>query len=213
MGSPYYFSARHDLIRLIPPRTKKVLEVGCAGGMTGKELKEKGFEEVVGIELIEEIAKQGEPYYDRMFIGDVEKMELPYEKGHFDCILYPDVLEHLIDPWKVLKEHNALVKKGGMIVCSIPNIRHYRVIKRLVFKGEWEYKEDGIMDKTHLRFFTLQSIRKMLIGSGFEVARVVKNPSGAKWLKIVNRLSGDRLIDYLVRQYIVVAVKKDEVTQ
>jgi 2-polyprenyl-3-methyl-5-hydroxy-6-metoxy-1,4-benzoquinol methylase len=147
--------------------------------MTGKELKERGFEEVVGIELIEEIAKQGEPYYDRMFIGDVEKMELPYEKGHFDCILYPDVLEHLINPWEVLKEHNALVKKGGIIVCSIPNIRHYRVIKRLAFKGEWEYKEDGIMDKTHLRFFTLQSIRKMLIGSGFEVARVVKNPSGS----------------------------------
>ena len=100
-----------------------------------------------------------------------------------------------------------------MIVCSIPNIRHYRVIKRLAFKGEWEYKEDGIMDKTHLRFFTLQSIRRMLIDSGFEVVSVVKNPSGAKWLKIVNRLSGDRLIDYLVRQYIVVAVKKDEVTQ
>jgi 2-polyprenyl-3-methyl-5-hydroxy-6-metoxy-1,4-benzoquinol methylase len=211
MDSPYYFSIRHDLINLIPAEAKKVLEVGCAGGMTGKTLRETGFQEVVGIELIEKIAKQGELYYDRLFIGDVEKMELPYETGHFDCILYPDVLEHLRDPWKIMKGHNALVKKGGTIICSIPNIRHYRVIKKLLFKGKWEYQDDGIMDKTHLRFFTISSIGEMLVDSGFEVTHVVKKPSGAKWLKTMNSLSGNSLIDCLVRQYIIVAVKTNEV--
>ncbi len=211
MDSPYYFSIRHDLVDLIPPGTKRILEVGCAGGMTGKRLKEKGFQEVVGIECIEEIGQQGEMYYDRLFIGDVENVELPYEKGHFDCILYPDVLEHLRDPWKTIKKHNALVKNDGIILCSIPNVRHYRVIKKLVFKGKWEYQDDGIMDKTHLRFFTLSSIIELLIDAGFEPAHMVKKPSAAKWLKIANRLSGGGLIDCLVRQYIILAVKKHEV--
>jgi 2-polyprenyl-3-methyl-5-hydroxy-6-metoxy-1,4-benzoquinol methylase len=212
MNSAYYFSVRHDLISFIPSEAKKVLEVGCAGGMTGKALREKGFQEVVGVEFIEDIAKQGMPYYDRLFIGDVEKMELPYEKGYFDCILYPDVLEHLRDPWKIMKGHSALIRKGGTIICSIPNIRHYRVIKKLLFKGRWEYQDDGIMDKTHLRFFTISSIKEMLIDSGYEVTHVVKKPSGAEWLRTINNLSGNSIIDYLVRQYIVVAVKTNEVT-
>jgi len=210
MTSPYYyFGARDDLIDLIPSGTNTILEVGCAGGMTGKLLKERGFKEVVGIELVPEIARQGEPYYNKLFIGDVETIDIPFENGHFDCILYGDVLEHLVDPWKTLKKHNALVKNGGAILCSIPNIRHYRILKKLALKGEWEYTDEGILDRTHLRFFTLKSIRTLLEDAGFQLSHVIKRPSGAQWLKILNRLLGNRLIDYLVRRYIVVAVKKE----
>jgi 2-polyprenyl-3-methyl-5-hydroxy-6-metoxy-1,4-benzoquinol methylase len=208
--SPYYYSVRYDLIKLIPSETKKILEVGCAGGMTGKALREKGFDEIVGIEILEEPAQNAKSHYDKLIIGDVEKITLPFEKGHFDCILYGDVLEHLTDPWKLLKDHNALIKTGGIIICSIPNIRHYRIIKRLTIKGEWEYREDGIMDKTHLRFFTIKSIRSLLENSGFEITKIIKKPSGAAWIKLLNRICGNRFIDYLVRQYIVVAVKMKE---
>jgi SAM-dependent methyltransferase len=207
-SSYYYLLARGDLIDLIPPGMNRVLEVGCAAGMTGKLLKEKGFKEIVGVELVPEVAKQGEHYYDKLLIGDVEKMEIPFEKGHFDCILYGDVLEHLVDPWKVLEKHNPLLREGGAILASIPNIRHYRIIKKLAFKGEWEYTDEGILDRTHLRFFTLKSIRELLEGAGFELTRVVKEPSGAKWIKALNRLSGNKLIDFLVRRYLLVAAKK-----
>lgn len=95
----YYFNVRDDLIRLIPSQAKSILEVGCAGGMTGKVLKEKGFEEIVGIEVNEAVAQTGRSYYDKLIIGDVEKIILPFEKDHFDCILYGDVLEHLVDPF------------------------------------------------------------------------------------------------------------------
>lgn len=203
----YYLIARQDLVDLIPPETKKVLEIGCAGGMTGKVLKERGFEEIVGVEILEEVARQGAEHYTTLIIGDVEKLRLPFEKAHFDCILYADVLEHLVDPWKVLREHNALLRPGGVVVCSVPNVRHYKVIKQLVFAGRWEYRKHGILDRTHLRFFTLHSIRKMLHESGFEVARIVKRPSGATFWKVVNRLSGNLLINFLVRQYKIVAVK------
>lgn len=207
--SLYFFNVRHDLIRLIPPQAERILEVGCAGGQTGKALREKGFQEIIGIEVNEEVAKIGRPHYDQLIIGDIEKINLPFEKDHFDCILYGDVLEHLINPWQVLKGHRAFLKKGGAIICSIPNIKHYRIIKKLVFKGKWEYTEDGIMDRTHLRFFTLDSIRTMLDEAGFEIKDLIKPPSGTSWLKWVNRILGGRLINFLVRQYIVVALKKE----
>ena len=208
-NAQYYLGIRNDLIRLIPPQARSILEVGCAAGMTGKTLREKGFEEIVGIEVNEEAASIGKSYYDQVIIGDAEKVELPFEKGHFDCILYGDVLEHLINPWQVLKEHKSFLKKGGTIICSIPNIRHYRVIRRLVFRGKWEYADSGILDKTHLRFFTLGSIRKMVKEAGFEIRDLVKRPSAPSWLKLLNRMLGGRLIDFLVRRYIIVAFMKE----
>lgn len=204
----YYFNVRDDLIRLIPAQTRRILEVGCAGGMTGKTLREKGVEEIVGIEINEEVAQSGRCFYNQLIIGDIEKVNLPFENEHFDCILYGDVLEHLVDPWRVLKEHHRFLKKGGTIICSIPNIRHYRILKKLILGGKWEYVGDGILDRTHLRFFTLDSIQTMLNEAGFEVRELVRRLSGASWLRWVNRIVGRRLDEFLVRQYIIVAIKR-----
>ena len=212
----YYFNIREDLIRLIPLQAKNILEVGCAAGMTGKALKERGLAEIVGIEVNKEVAQKAQSYYDKLIVGDVEKIKLPFKKTHFDCILYGDVLEHLVDPWKLLEEHKILLKKGGIIICSIPNVRHYRVIKKLIFQGEWEYAASGIMDRAHLRFFTLNSIRRMLKEAGFEIKEIkglIRRPNSFHWLKLLNRLFWNRLRDFLVRQYIVVAVKKEEIKE
>lgn len=179
--------------------------------MTGRALREKGFEEIVGIDVNGEVAQKGRPYYNKLIVGNVEKINLPFEKDYFDCILYGDVLEHLVDPYRVLKEHWVFLRNGGTIICSIPNVRHYRIIKELVFKGKWEYKEDGIMDRTHLRFFTLDSIRRMIEEAGFEIKSLIKHASGANWLKLFNRLLGDQLAEFLARQFIVVAVKREKV--
>ena len=204
----YYLGSRGDLIRLIPAGTRKILEIGCAAGGTGRALKELGFEEVVGVELREDVARMAQASYDRIIAGDVEKMQLPYEEGHFDCILYGDVLEHLIDPWRLLREHNLLLGPGGAIICSIPNVRHYKNIKKLLIRGEWEYRDRGILDRTHLRFFTIKSIRAMVEDAGFEITTMIKRPSGVKWLKWLNRALRNSLIDHLVLQYVFVAVKK-----
>jgi len=204
----YYLGSRDDLVRLIPAGTRKILEIGCAAGMTGKTLKELGFEEVVGVELREDVAQDAQAFYDRVIIGDVEKIQLPYEKGYFDCILYGDVLEHLIDPWRLLREHNLLLGQGGAIICSIPNVRHYKNTKKLLIRGEWEYRERGVLDRTHLRFFTVKSIRAMVGDAGFEITAMIKRPSGAKWLKWLNLALHNSLIDHLVLQYVLVAVKR-----
>jgi 2-polyprenyl-3-methyl-5-hydroxy-6-metoxy-1,4-benzoquinol methylase len=209
----YYLGSRDDLIRLIPAGTRKILEIGCAAGMTGRTLKRLGFEEVVGVELVEDAARKAQAFYDLVITGDVEKMQLPYEKGHFDCILYGDVLEHLIDPWRLLRQHNLLLCPGGAIICSVPNVRHYRHMKKLFLRGEWEYRERGILDRTHLRFFTVKSIRAMVEDAGFEITTMIKRPSGVTWLKWLNRALHNRLIDHLVVQYVFVAVKKRETSE
>ncbi len=197
------------MVSLIPAGAKKILEVGCGAGMTGKYLKELGFEEVVGVELEEAVAREATAHYDRVIVGNVEQAVLPYDKGYFDCILYGDVLEHLVDPWKVLREHHSLLKSRGVIVCSIPNIRHYRITKKLLLRGKWEYEESGILDRTHLRFFTIGSMQKMVEDAGFEIVVMIKTPAAAKWLKWVNRIMGNRLIDHLVRRYVFSARKKE----
>jgi SAM-dependent methyltransferase len=208
MNELYYSSTRHDLINLIPPGTRTVLEIGCAEGMTGRRLKALGFEEVVGVEVLEDVARKALPFYDKVFIGDVEKTELPYEEGHFDCILYGDVLEHFVDPWKVLAAHNRFLRAGGVIICSIPNVRHYKNMKKLLIRGEWEYREAGLLDRSHLRFFTIKSIEAMVREAGFEIATMIKRPSGAAWLKWLDRVLGNRFIDHLVLQYVFTAIKK-----
>ncbi len=206
----YYRTVRNDLIGLIPKGATRILEIGCGAGQTGKNLKERGYDEVVGVEINRDVALLAAPHYSSVITGDVEKVDLPYEKGHFDCILYGDVLEHLIDPWRLLREHNRLLRMEGVIVASIPNVRYYRVVKRLFARGRWDYEDAGILDRTHLRFFTLSSIEEMVTGAGFEVATMVRKPSGAKWLKGLNRLLRGALADHLVRQYVFLAVKRRE---
>lgn len=207
----YYLGSRDDLMRLIPAGTRRILEIGCAAGMTGRKLKELGYEEVVGVELMEDMAQRAEPFYDRVFVGDVEKIRIPYERGYFDCILYGDVLEHLNDPWRLLRQHNAFLPGSGTIICSIPNVRYYKITKKLLMKGEWEYRDRGVLDRTHLRFFTVNSIREMIEDAGFEIVLMIKRPSGAKWLKWLNRVFFNCIVDHLVLQYVVVAIKKYEV--
>jgi 2-polyprenyl-3-methyl-5-hydroxy-6-metoxy-1,4-benzoquinol methylase len=94
-------------------------------------------------------------------------MQLPV--GYFDCIVFNDVLEHLMDPWKVLSDSKKLLAPGGCVVASIPNMRFYDVLKQLIVNKQWQYKEAGIMDFTHIRFFTVESIRDMFVKSGYRV--------------------------------------------
>lgn len=209
----YYSHARDDLIRLVPRDARRVLEIGCGAGMTGKALKDRGVEEVVGVELEPEPGRNAMQYYDRVIVGDAEKITLPYKEGHFDCVIYGDVLEHLVDPWRLLREHNRLLRTGGVIICSIPNIRYFKVTNNLVLRGRWEYEDDGVLDRTHLRFFTKASIERMVADAGFATVQVVRKPSCASWLKWLNAILGNLLIDHLVRKYVFVAVKGRNLTE
>ncbi|NJD78899.1 MAG: class I SAM-dependent methyltransferase, partial [Candidatus Methanoperedens sp.] len=165
----YHINPRPDISALVPFGTEKVLDVGCSAGELGKYLKEnKGIKEVIGIEFNKEAAEIAAKCIDKVITGDVEKIDLQFETEYFDCIIYADILEHLIDPWITLEKQNKILKKNGIIIVSLPNIRYFYTFLNLIL-GKWEYTDRGIFDRTHLRFFTLKSIIKLLINASYNV--------------------------------------------
>ena len=167
----YYENVRNDLIPLIPNDARCILEVGCASGMTGRELKRRNGAFVAGIELNANAATAAKNVLDDVVHGDIEKIDLPYRDSSFDCILFADVLEHLIDPLSTLIKVRRLLKKGGSVVASIPNVQFHGVIHQLI-EGNWTYEKEGILDETHLRFFTYKEIEKIFSQAGYSIQKV-----------------------------------------
>lgn len=210
-SNSYHVNPRWDILPLIPPNTKKVLDVGCSAGELGFKLKEKlKVEKVIGIEFNKDAAKIASNRLDEVFTGDVENIDLPFESDYFDCIIYADILEHLIDPWTILQKHNKLLKNKGFIVVSIPNIRHIHTFSNLL-RGNWKYVERGIFDKTHLRFFTLKSITESLQNAGYTIVFVKRNyrlfEKSSRLSSIAKILSCWIFRDYFTFQYLIVAQK------
>lgn len=205
----YYTAVRDDIIDVIPDGVQRILEVGCGAGATGRAIKErrKGRIEVTGIEIEAEVAEKAKANIDRVIVGNVETTALPFEKGYFDCIIYGDVLEHLVDPWKLLAGHCEFLRKDGYVVISIPNIAHYRTIKMLCRK-EWNYADRGILDKNHLRFFALNNVKDMLKNANLGIVRIKQKLSGSRSKKILNKVLCGALSDYLTEQYIILAKKE-----
>ena len=205
--SSYYKGIREDIIELFDGEESRVMDVGCGAGLTGERLKAIGASEVVGLEINPEACREARPRLDKIIPGDVEKITLPFKDEYFDYIIYADVLEHLIDPWAVLDKHKRLLKAKGIVIASIPNLRHYRVIKKLL-RGKWNYEETGVLDSTHLRFFTLYSINRMFEIAGYRIEKIVYKISASKTKKFFNRISGGKLNEVLAEQFLIKAVKK-----
>ncbi len=169
----YYQHPRRELLQAIPFSARRILDVGCGAGALGKVLKEeRGAEEVCGIEFMEEAYTRALNVLDRVYLGNIETMPLPFEDNYFDCIICADVLEHLVEPEAVLRKLDRVLAPHGVVVISIPNARNYEVIKMLG-AGAWTYFEEGIMDATHLRFFTRTDFINMIEAGGMKAAQVL----------------------------------------
>ncbi len=170
----YFSAARKEILDVIPPFSKRVLEIGCGSGQTLEMIKQlKLCESTVGIELFEQAAAGARTRVDRVYHLNIEKQEAPADLGTFDLILMLDVLEHLVDPWSVLgRIQRAHLKPGGKMIISLPNARHFTCVLPLLLKGEFVYQERGILDKTHLRFFTRKSGMRLLREAGLSIEKV-----------------------------------------
>ena len=172
----YYESARKDLPAMISGAPKRILEIGCAAGGMGQFVKQKYDCEYIGVEINADVARMAKDRLDRVITADVEKIDLgdhDIAEKSFDYIIIGDVLEHLYDPWTVLYKCGRFLKDDGYILASIPNIRNFQVIDQLI-KGFFTYKDEGILDSTHLRFFTLHEIKNMFANAGFGIEQVVQ---------------------------------------
>jgi len=173
----YYSLVRFDILDLIPKMVKHLLDVGCGSGDLGIAAKQQlGVQEVVGIEFYEPAALVAQTKLDRVILEDIEQLTLDLPKGHFDCIVCADVLEHTKDPWQVLRNLRHFLRDDGVFIASLPNIRHIVPILKIIF-DRFEYEESGILDKTHLRFFTLHTIRQLFNETGYQIQHVRTNRS------------------------------------
>lgn len=166
-----YESTRPDVRACVPPASRRILDLGCSSGALGYALKRAQPEcFVAGIEFDPGYAHEAEARLDRVFTMDLD--ELPEhtrvlaELGPFDCVIAADVLEHLRDPWRVLASAVSLLGEGGVAIVSLPNVRHWSVIRALVWHGSWPRRPAGIFDATHLRWFTASDARELLESAG-----------------------------------------------
>jgi 2-polyprenyl-3-methyl-5-hydroxy-6-metoxy-1,4-benzoquinol methylase len=187
----YYFQARQEVLEHVPLSIKNLLDVGCGGGSFAGELKKRQQIEIWGVEINKNIAQQAEQKVDRLLVGDITKLVDDLPNDYFDCIVCNDVLEHIYDPDTLLKSFKLKLRKSGLLICSIPNVRFIRVLKDLMFKREWEYKESGIMDFTHIRFFTKTSMINMFHRLDYQILDIVGlNPKKVS--------VGFRILDFLL---------------
>jgi len=207
----YFSHARQDVIDLLPKRCESVLEVGCGMGSTLRLIQSLGIcSWIGGVEISKDAASEARKHLDFLVEGDFEKLELDMKPASLDVVLCLDVLEHMNDPWLALERLKKLLKPNGVLITSLPNVKHHSVLLPLIFSDQWQYQDAGIMDKTHLRFFTFKTSVEMLNQAGFSVERVVKKPvvGGGRGRCFVRWLGMTLLPTFCSVQYIIKSVKK-----
>jgi len=168
----YYTNINHALLEAIPRDSQRILEIGCgAGALGGHYLAAvNGDCDYWGVEYVPEAADQAKKALKKVITGSIEDdaiyQDLP--KAYFDVLLFGDVLEHLRDPWHVLRRLAEHMRPGGQCIACIPNIQHWSIFANLL-AGKWEYQDRGLMDRTHLRFFTRKSMVSMFDENGWKV--------------------------------------------
>lgn len=148
---------------------KEVLEFGCHTGYFSSAMQKKGCS-VTGVELFEPALEKAEPYLEKAILGNVEDPEVWKQIGEkkYDAVLFMHVLEHLVDPDRVLRNTHHVLKDDGLLIICLPNINNW-VDRWDIFRGKFNYTETGVMDRTHLKFYNVKTARDFIERNGFKV--------------------------------------------
>jgi 2-polyprenyl-3-methyl-5-hydroxy-6-metoxy-1,4-benzoquinol methylase len=183
----------------------RVLDVGSGEGAWAPELRDAGASELVALDPAEAAIARARGRYDRAIVGTIEEATLETLGGEpFDVIVAADVLEHLVDPWRALRIMRGWAREGALLAVSVPNLRFYRLLGNLVFRGDFEYEPWGVRDWTHLRWFTRRSLGRMLTDADWPPVRWVgtRSPKG-RALAMLN----DAVANDLLRQQLTVVAQ------
>lgn len=187
----------------MPAGRNKVLEVGCGTGQTLLGLEKLGkAAEIVGVDIVD-LKPQG---LHGFICRDIEKTELPYPSEYFDVIICADVLEHLYDPWGTIRKLSMYLKTGGIFLASLPNMREIRTISLIFAAGDFKYEKEGILDKTHLRFFCRKNMIDLVMQAGLEIECILCRELSRK-RKWLNFLTLGMMEGLLAHQYTIIARK------
>jgi 2-polyprenyl-3-methyl-5-hydroxy-6-metoxy-1,4-benzoquinol methylase len=202
----YYDTHDHDVISLLSTGPQSViLELGCGSGATGRAaLRAAKAGRYVGIEVDRASADIAKESLSEVLIGDVATLDLSRFHGSFDALVASEVLEHLVDPWSVLRKLRCCLKPNAIVIASSPNISHWQIVYNLL-KGRFRYAEYGVMDSTHLRWFTPESYRSLFVDSGFEI-EALRPIRRMRWkARFLNKMTGGRAAHLLMKQMMVIA--------
>jgi O-antigen biosynthesis protein len=198
----YYEQERPELVVHLPERLGRVLDVGCGAGGVGRAVRARA-DLLVGVELDEEAAAQAREVYDEVRVGSVEEV-LDGLPGPFDTVLAYDVLEHLADPGLVLERLHALAAPGAVLHASVPNARHWSLLRDLALRGTFGYTDWGHRDRTHLRWLTRRDLVALIDAAGWRVERVVHAPLTPLG-RVAERATAGRSAEFLVYQWSALA--------
>ena len=207
----YFARARREVLPFLPKSIERMLDVGCGEGVTTALIRQEytSITWAGGIELFADAALQAEKTMDRVWCGNFEELTFEYDISPktLDVVLCLDILEHLQDPWEAVRRITPLLKSDGRLIISIPNIRNWKFIKNLLFKGDFEYKNAGLLDRTHLRFFTRATAIKLAETGGLNTTYHgnIHPWKSFDMRNILSRVSLNRLDDLMIKQFVIVA--------
>jgi 2-polyprenyl-3-methyl-5-hydroxy-6-metoxy-1,4-benzoquinol methylase len=200
----YFANARADLVAMLPQPLGRVLDVGCGAGEVGRSLRAAGAATLVGVELNADAAAAARAHFDEVHVGDVEALVHDGALGGpFDTFVLYDVLEHLVDPAALLVTLGPLAAEGARVHVSVPNARHFSLMRDLVVRGTFGYTDWGHRDRTHLRWFTRRDLEALLRTSGWRVDRVEPAIYGRN--RIVDRVTVGRAREFIALQWSALA--------
>jgi len=165
----YYQNVRNEMTLLLPTYYSRVLEIGCGEGKFRNNLTQE--HEYWGVESVKSVAKVAQKKLDRVLIGTIQETIKQIPHDYFDLVVCNDVIEHMVDHDKFLQSIKEKIKKDGCLIASIPNVRFLTNLWEILIKKDWEYKNKGILDITHLRFFTRKSLYRTINDNGFIIDR------------------------------------------
>ncbi|HJV74348.1 MAG TPA: methyltransferase domain-containing protein [Noviherbaspirillum sp.] len=217
--TPVHEQHNPDLLAFIPKNAKRLVEVGCSSGALAREYKRINKDShYIGIEIVPEYAQLAQRYCDQVMELDIEEVDEGYlrDKLLSECWIFGDALEHLKDPWALLAKIRQVIPESGSIVACIPNAQHWSIQARLSC-GDFRYESSGLLDRTHLRWFTRATIIDMFEEARFEIVegipRIFDEPARENFLPAIRAMATSMGVDpdmavddALPLQYVIRAV-------
>lgn len=219
MQTPQHEVHNADLFKLIPQGSMSLIEVGCSSGALAREFKAISPQcDYLGVEIDDSYAQLAKRYCDECLVLDIEEAPDSFflENSHRDCWIFGDSLEHLKDPWGILAKVRAVIPPNGVVVICIPNAQHWSIQVKLAV-GDFRYQDQGLLDRTHLRWFTRQTTIEMLQGAGFAMEsgfpRIFNESSRDIFLPFIEKIASHAGVDpkvavqdCLAQQYVMRAI-------
>ena len=168
MNDIIYTSDRKEILPYVPKVKGRILDVGCSSGNFSRLLKDEWGCEVHGIEVNPKAAEIAADKIDRVFCGDAVDVLSKVPSNYYDLVTMNDVLEHMVNPYDFLNALHDKISPTGIIFAIVPNIRYHKALAKILYQKEFEYEDEGIFDRTHLRFFTKKSIKRMFDECNYE---------------------------------------------